>query len=145
MAVFDGSKLTESLYWLIRPPKGYGWFLQDFTDNCHGLTWFDVRWSPEFPAIAPRFFEHLNSADVVIAHNAQFDLGALQAITEHFGLASPSFDYFCTCRVAKRLWPEPRTLVAEAAALQSPTLARDAHPDPRPGRGMAAPQVASSD
>ncbi|SPE54966.1 putative Exonuclease [Verrucomicrobia bacterium] len=106
LAIFDGSKLTESPYWLVRPPKGYGWFLQEFTDNCHGLTWFDVRWSPEFPAIAPSFFERLSCADIVIAHNAQFDLGALQAITEHFGLACPPFEYLCTYRVAKRLWPE---------------------------------------
>ena len=42
IAVFEDDKLAESPYWLVRPPKGCGWFLEEFTENCHGLTWFDV-------------------------------------------------------------------------------------------------------
>ena len=26
LAVFENGVLTESLYWLVKPPKGHGWF-----------------------------------------------------------------------------------------------------------------------
>src|ERR1019366_3503421 len=106
IAVFENGNLTESLHWLVRPPKGKGWFLTEFTENCHGLTWFDVQDAPEFPAIATELLVRLTRADIVIAHNAQFDIGALQATLDHFGLACPEFDYLCTYRVAERIWPE---------------------------------------
>src|ERR1017187_7896690 len=106
IAVFENGNLMEDTHWLVRPPKGHGWFLPEFTEDCHGLTWFDVQDAPEFPAIAPELLERLTRADIVIAHNAQFDIGALQATLAHFGLACPEFDYLCTYRVAERIWPD---------------------------------------
>ena len=106
IAVFEDGNLAEATHWLVRPPKGLGWFLPEFTDNCHGLTWLDVQDAPEFSAIAPELLQRLTRADIVIAHNAQFDLGALCATLDHFGLASPGFDYLCTYRVAERIWPD---------------------------------------
>ena len=106
LAVFEDGKLTESPYWLVRPPKGYGWFLPEFTENCHGLNWFDVQAAPEFPDIAPEFLARLNRADIVIAHNAAFDISVLHATLNHFGLPFPQFEYLCTYRMAERVWPE---------------------------------------
>src|ERR1019366_7357806 len=106
IAVFEDGNLAEATHWLVRPPKGLGWFLPEFTENCHGLTRFDVQDAPAFPAIAPELLERLTRADIVIAHNAQFDLGALRATLDHFGLACPEFDYLCRYRVAKRIWPD---------------------------------------
>jgi DNA polymerase-3 subunit epsilon len=106
MAVFENGNLAEAPYWLVRPPKGHGWFLPEFTEECHGLTWFDVQDAPEFSAIASELLERLTRADLVVAHNAPFDIGALRATLDHFGLACPEFDYVCTCRIAKRIWPD---------------------------------------
>jgi DNA polymerase III subunit epsilon len=78
MAVFEDGNLTETPYWLVRPPKGKGWFREDFTE-IHGLTRFDVQDATEFAAIAPEFLERLTRADIVIAHVAHFDIGALRA------------------------------------------------------------------
>jgi DNA polymerase III subunit epsilon len=105
IAVFEDGTLAEAPYWLVRPPKGHGWFREDFTD-IHGLTWFDVQDAPEFSAIAPAFLERLTRADIVIAHNASFDIGVLRATLNHFGLSCPEFDYLCTYRVAERIWPD---------------------------------------
>jgi len=106
LAVFEDGKLRESPYWLVRPPKGYGWFLPEFTENCHGLNWFDVQDAPEFAAIAPQLLARLTRSDIVIAHNAPFDMGALHASLNHFALPYPEFDYLCTYRVAERIWPD---------------------------------------
>ena len=105
-AVFEDGVLIESLYWLIRPPKGHGFFRPEFTQNCHGLTWFDVQHAPEFPAIAPELLHRLTTADFVIAHNAQFDLRKLRGTLRHFGLECPAFDCRCTLHLARKAWPQ---------------------------------------
>ncbi|HEX5398949.1 MAG TPA: 3'-5' exonuclease [Verrucomicrobiae bacterium] len=105
MAVFENGVLTESLHWLVRPPKGHGWFREDFIE-CHGLTHLDVLDAPEFSAIAPEFLSRLARTEFVIAHNAKFDIEHLRATLDYFGLAQPAFKYLCTCNLAKRVWPE---------------------------------------
>ena len=106
MAVFEDGKLTETPYWLVRPPKGHGWFLPEFTKEVHGMTWFDVQDAPEFSAIAPELLARLTRSDLVIAHFATFDIGVLRDTLNHFGLAGPVFDYVCTCQLARRIWPD---------------------------------------
>jgi DNA polymerase-3 subunit epsilon len=105
LAMFTDGQLTESLYWLVRPPKGHGWFREDFIE-CHGLTHLDVLDAPEFPAIAPELLARLASVDFVVAHNAEFDISHLRETLNHFGLACPPFNYLCTCQLARRIWPE---------------------------------------
>lgn len=105
LAVFESGNLTEAPYWLVRPPTGHGWFRDDFIE-CHGLTHLDVLDAPEFSAIAPEFLARLTRADLVIAHNAHFDIGHLRETLDHFGLPRPEFEYVCTYQLARRVWPE---------------------------------------
>ncbi len=37
LALFDENNLSDSPYWLVRPPKGHGFFQEGFTE-IHGLT-----------------------------------------------------------------------------------------------------------
>ena len=104
IAVFEDGNLLESKHWLVRPPKGHGWFREDFVE-CHGIDWQDVRNEPEFPGIAPEIVERLTRAELVIAHNAQFDMGKLLGTMQHFGLSCPEFDFLCTLCAARRVWP----------------------------------------
>ena len=105
LAVFEDGILTESPYWLVRPPKGHGWFREDFIE-VHGLTHLDVLDAPEFPAIAPELLQRLTRADLVVAHNAEFDIGHLRETLDYFGIPLPEFDYGCTCKIARRVWPD---------------------------------------
>lgn len=105
MAVFINGIMTETLYWLVRPHKGHGWFRDDFIE-CHHLNHLDVRGAPEFPGIAPELLERLTHSDLVITHNAEFDIGHLRGVLDHFGLAYPALKYLCTCRLARRVWPD---------------------------------------
>ena len=77
MAVIEDGKLAEAPYWLVRPPKGHRWFREDFTE-IHGLTWFDVQDASEFSVLAPEFLARLTRADIVVAHNAGFDMRKLR-------------------------------------------------------------------
>ena len=105
LAVFEDGKLIESPYWLVRPPKGHGWFDEDFIE-VHGLTHLDVLDAPEFPGMALELVGRLAGNDFVIAHNAAFDIEHLRATLEYFDLPRPIFDYACTCELARRVWPE---------------------------------------
>lgn len=105
LAVFEDGELTETPYWLVRPPKGHGWFHELFID-CHGLTHLDVLHAPEFSAIAPELLSRLSLADLVIAHNASFDMDHLRETLAYFDLPRPEFDYVCTVQLARRVWPE---------------------------------------
>jgi len=104
LAVFDDGRLVDSLYRLIRPPKGCGWFRDDFIE-IHGITHLDVLNEPEFPVIAEELLPRLASADIVIAHKAAFDIAKLRGSLDHFGLPYPQFDYLCTVQLARRVWP----------------------------------------
>ncbi len=104
VVTFENDQLQESLYWLVRPPKGHGFFRPDFT-NVHGLTHLDIRSSPDFSIIASDFFNCLETAELVIAHNAQFDIRKLRSTSKHFGIQCPPFTYLCTYRLARRVWP----------------------------------------
>ena len=106
VAVFENGELVESPYWLVKPPKGHGFFLPEWTEDLHGLSWFDVQGAPEFSAIAPELLERLTKAHIVVAHNAMFDMGVLKQTLEHFNLPCPDFHYLCTYRLAARVWPE---------------------------------------
>jgi DNA polymerase-3 subunit epsilon len=105
LAVFEKGHLTESLYWLVRAPKKYGWLQKDFIE-CHGLTHLDVLDVPEFPSIAAEFLAQLTRADLVVAHNANFGVGHLCETLDFYDLACPEFDCFCTCQLARRVCPE---------------------------------------
>jgi DNA polymerase-3 subunit epsilon len=106
VAVFQDGELVESHYWLVKPPKGHGFFLPEWTADCHGLSWFDVQDAPEFSAIAAELLGHLTKADIVVAHNAPFDMRVLKQTLDHFNLPCPDLQYLCTYRLSKCVWPD---------------------------------------
>lgn len=105
VSLFSNGELTKTHHWLVRPPKGHGWFREDFT-QIHGLTHSDVRDAEEFPAIASMLLPLLTSADLVIAHNAAFDINVLRTALHYFNMESPGFPCLCTCKAARKIWPD---------------------------------------
>ncbi len=106
MAIFTHGRLLDGQHWLIRPPRGFDRFRSDWTESLHGIGHADVQNSPYFPGIAELLFPQLASADVVIAHNAAFDLRKLLATARCFNLVVPQFDCLCTLALARRVWPD---------------------------------------
>ena len=66
LAIFEDHQLVESPYWLIKPPKGHGWFIEEWTEDIHGIGWFDVCKKPEFAKIAQEVVIYLAAADLVV-------------------------------------------------------------------------------
>jgi DNA polymerase-3 subunit epsilon len=81
---------------------------------------------PPITAVWPRFMEFLGDA-VIVAHNATFDLGFLNAAAVAHGGRALSQPHLCTLRLARRLVPELRRRSLDALAGHFGIPTRDRH------------------
>ena len=102
VAVIIDGEITETAERLIKPHPTCSYF-DPFNIEIHGIRPRDVAASPEFKDLAPWFFEQLK-ADLVVAHNAAFDMSVLRAVCDLYRLPYPEFDYFCTYKAAAQFW-----------------------------------------
>jgi DNA polymerase III subunit epsilon len=92
-------QIASEASWLIRTPS------PDFMfTHIHGLTWDDVKDSPDFGQLWPEISRHLSGADFMAAHNAPFDRGVLQATCRLHGLEAPSTRFLDTVAIARKVW-----------------------------------------
>ena len=101
IAVIEDGEITQSTGVLIDPETEFDAFNIALT----GITPEAVRGKMTFPAlwerIGPAFSENL-----LLAHNAQFDMTVLAKCLRHYEIDCPAFlSYACTCRMARRFYP----------------------------------------
>ena len=84
---------------LIRPPRRYIRFTY-----IHGITWLQVQDAPAFAELWPQLAPLLDGAEYLVAHNASFDRGVLQACCAAAGLAVPPLPFVCSMREARQAW-----------------------------------------
>lgn len=104
VAVIEDGVITLSVEKLIKPHASCRYF-DPFNIAIHGIRPSDVADAPEFGELAPWLFDLLR-ADLVIAHNAAFDMSVLRALCDLYQMPYPEIQYFCTCKAASRQWPE---------------------------------------
>lgn len=100
--VVDG-EIVDKEAWLIRP--------EDMKFNymniaIHGIRPEQVENEPEFDELFKKIFREKLEGQLVVAHNASFDMSVLRKSLDHYGLEYPSFDYLCTVKIAKKTWPD---------------------------------------
>lgn len=71
----------------------------------NGIAESDVGDAPTFPEIWPAVAALLENGKVC-AHSATFDMGALRASAARYSKSGPTFDVFCTWRLARMVWPD---------------------------------------
>lgn len=108
LALIENGVLLDKRDWLIRPHRSMDWMLAQFTD-VHGLDYYQLRSCPEFGEVWPVMADFIARGELVVIHNAPFDLGHLQAGLELYGTWSFSFEYVCTLRLCRRLFPEMKS------------------------------------
>lgn len=95
-------EVVERAGWLIQPPPGHDEFLV-WNTRIHGLTALDVAgslgWSAQLPALTAFVGD-----DVMVAHNAGFDMSVLRRASEATGDACPPYDYLCSLQVARKTY-----------------------------------------
>lgn len=90
---------TES--WLIRP-KHYPYF-NPFNISIHGIRPEHVADKPEFNELWREIKPKLEN-QLVIAHNASFDLSVLRKTLLSYNLPFPSLSYACSYLFSKKIW-----------------------------------------
>ena len=94
-------KIVDRRYSLIDPQVPF----QRYCTYIHGITEGVVKGMPTFSDIYPAVYKLLNN-QVVVAHNAPFDIAVLRASCESRGLEMPKCDPFCSVEMSRTAWPE---------------------------------------
>jgi DNA polymerase III subunit epsilon len=87
---------------LIRPQEMR---FSGFNIGIHGIHPEDVEDAPEFPEVMDEFAADFSGA-TMLAHNAAFDMSVWRASLDLYDQPYPSFDYLCTVKMARRVWPD---------------------------------------
>ena len=94
--VIDGVP-QEPKSWLIQPE---GNLYDSMNIWIHGITPEDTKDSPSFPEVWNEVYRYLKGK-IVVAHNTSFDMYALRDAFNNYNMEYPTFDYFCTLRIAR--------------------------------------------
>jgi len=101
IVVVRNGVMVDSFYSLIQPePNYYAWFCR----KVHGLGPEDTDDAEVFPRVWEKV-EPLIEGLPLVAHNAPFDKGCLQAVMQVYRMDWPDYRFYCTCRAAKRKLP----------------------------------------
>ncbi|HEX4588630.1 MAG TPA: 3'-5' exonuclease [Gemmataceae bacterium] len=95
----EGWEVVAKEVRLIRPPRRWIRFAY-----IHGIEWRHVADQPLFRDVWPQLSPLLDGAKQLVAHNAPFDRGVLQACCDAAGLEMPPVPFLCSCQVARRTW-----------------------------------------
>jgi DNA polymerase-3 subunit epsilon len=102
IAVVRGGVVREVRNWLIKPRQ---WpYFSPWNVAVHGIRPDDVASAPRWDDIWEEVADLLDGSTVV-AHNAAFDMTVLRSTLASHGLAHPTFQYFCSVSMARRVWP----------------------------------------
>lgn len=99
--VRDG-RVVATAGWLIQPPPGHDRFF-DLNTRIHGIRREDVDgakgWSAQLDDLAA-----FAGADVLVAHNAGFDMTVIRRACEATGDLIPPYRYLCSLQLARKLY-----------------------------------------
>lgn len=111
--VRDG-KVVATAGWLIRPPEGHDRFFE-LNIGIHGIRPEDVAgaktWDAQLDDLAG-----FAGADILVAHNAGFDMAVLRRACEATSQPCPPYRYACSLQVARRTYDLPSYRLPSAAA-----------------------------
>lgn len=103
IAVVQNSQIVEKRNWLIKPicfP-----YFHFYAQRIHGIHKEDVQNQPEFDELWNEISPYIEG-QILIAHNASFDINVLRKTLRHYKIALPSARYFCSYQIARLVWKD---------------------------------------
>lgn len=100
IVVAKSGEIIDEFYSLINPQMKFS----SYNIDVHGINPWDVQDAPTFTEIWPTLHRYLAN-NLVVAHNASFDMSVLRQTLDYYSLSYPELDYLCTRNIAKRVWP----------------------------------------
>jgi len=102
IVVVKNGRVIEKMHYLIRPKEMR---FMPINIGIHGIRPAMVKNEPEFDKVWDKIKHHFNE-DLVIAHNASFDISVLRKTAELYDIKLPSFEYICTMKLAKNFYKQ---------------------------------------
>ncbi|USB33980.1 exonuclease domain-containing protein [Paenibacillus sp. YPG26] len=99
VVVRDG-EIAKEFYSLVNPLDDF----DPYVVQIHGITADMVEDAPTFKELWDSIAPLLNN-QIVVAHNAAFDMSVLRHCMTRHELPSEGFNYLCSYLLAKRIWP----------------------------------------
>jgi len=97
--VRDGKPVDERR-WLIRPPEPVAYF-DGFNTMLHGIDSAMVADAPRWRQVLPAILDYIGN-DVVVAHNAGFDIGVIRYACAVDRIEWPEMRFLCSMVMARR-------------------------------------------
>ena len=102
VVIVRNGQITDKFYRLIRPePEWYSYW----NTQVHGLTAADTENEKVFPFVWEEIASKIEGLPLV-AHNSPFDEGCLRAVFRTYQMDYSGYQFYCTCRAARRLLPD---------------------------------------
>lgn len=101
VAVKNG-EVVEKVYHLIRPKEMR---FMPINIGIHGIRPKMVENEPEFDEVWKKI-EHYFHDNLVIAHNASFDISVLRKTLELYEIEMPKFNYICTMKLSRNFYSD---------------------------------------
>ena len=95
-------KIVDSLAFLIQPPYPNNWF-HEGNIRVHGIRPSDVDGAPTMPEALDFMLRFIDS-DVLVAHNAPFDMGVLRASAAAIEAPLPELQYACSLAISRKTY-----------------------------------------
>lgn len=101
VVVVKNGKIHEEVQTLINPLSEFHYF----NTRVHGITENMVQDAPTFEEFWPQLKPYIDK-QMIIAHNASFDIGVLKDSVSRCYETQPEYQYSCSYRIAKKVWPD---------------------------------------
>lgn len=95
--------VVEKNSWLIRPKTNKFDYMNI---DIHGIRPEDVENEPEFDELYENVFKDYLVGELIVAHNASFDMSVLRYVLDQYNIEYPKFDYICTVKLCQKQWPD---------------------------------------
>ncbi len=97
-----GGVVVAQTGWLIQPPPGHDRFFE-LNTRIHGITADDVIGAATWTGQLAALIDFVGD-DVLVAHNAGFDMAVIKRACEATGDECPPYRYACSLQVARRVY-----------------------------------------
>lgn len=105
--------MVDRASWTMRPPVGFDRF-DPRNVRIHGITADQVEHAPRFAEVfAP--LRQFCGDDVLVAHNAGFDVGVIESAVEVSAGDVPALEYACTLMLARKAYDLPSYALPSAS------------------------------
>ena len=96
------AQVVDRIGWFIQPPIGHDHFVE-WNTRIHGITADMVLQAPTWAEQLSDLETYIDG-DVLVAHNAGFDMGVMKTACAVTELAMPAYSYMCSLQVARRTY-----------------------------------------